>query len=186
MIFIFQNYTGYTLAGNIVYFMEQAGFPSSEAFAMGLGTVGIQLCTVTLCAFLMAYFGRRTLYLWGLGFTLVCLLITGIIACVPATPASRWIEAVFIIIMAVQYGLTTGPVTYALIAELSSVRLRAKSVALSRAAYYLFGLPTSFSESCISGPDIQLTTPKSGHTPSTLQRGTSRQNPLSSGLEQAR
>ncbi|ORX37158.1 general substrate transporter [Kockovaella imperatae] len=144
MIFIFQNYTGYTLAGNIVYFMEQAGFPSSSAFAMGLGTVGIQLCTVTLCAFLMAYFGRRTLYLWGLGFTLCCLLITGIVACVPETPASRWIEAVFIIIMAVQYGLTTGPVTYALIAELSSVRLRAKSVALSRASYYLFGLPTGF------------------------------------------
>ena len=114
---------------------------------MGLGTVGIQLCTVSLCAVLMSWLGRRTLYLWGLGFTLVCLLITGIVGCVPETRASRWVEAVLIILMAVQYGLTIGPVTYALIAEMSSVRLRAKSVALSRAAYYLFGIPTSFSES---------------------------------------
>jgi SP family general alpha glucoside:H+ symporter-like MFS transporter len=50
------------------------------------------------------------------------------------------------ILVYAQYGLTIGPITYAVIAETSSVRLRAKSVGLSRNFYYLWSVITGVRE----------------------------------------
>ena len=94
----------------------------------------------------MAYFGRRTLYLWGVGFNIVFLLATGIAASVGKTDASMWLQAVFMIMIYAQYGLTIGPITYAVIAETSSIRLRAKSVGIARNFYYIVAITSGISE----------------------------------------
>lgn len=102
---------------------------------------------VFFCWILTSYFGRRTLYLFGVGFNFVFLLAIGIVASLPRTITTTWIQAVFMILIYAQYGLTIGPITYAVIAETSSVRLRAKAVGLSRNFYYIWSVITGISES---------------------------------------
>lgn len=104
------------------------------------------MVAVFFCWVLTSYFGRRALYLFGVGFNALFLLGIGIAASVPRTNASTWVQAVFMILVYAQYGLTIGPITYAVIAETSSVRLRAKSVGLSRNFYYLWSVITGVRE----------------------------------------
>ena len=107
----------------------------------------MQFTAVLFCWILVAYFGRRTLYLWGVGFNIVFLLATGIAASAGKTDASMWLQAVFMIMIYAQYGLTIGPITYAVIAETSSIRLRAKSVGIARNFYYIVAITSGISES---------------------------------------
>lgn len=58
-----------------------------------------------------------------------------------------WLQAVFMIMIYAQYGLTIGPITYAVIAETSSIRLRAKSVGIARNFYYIVAITSGISTS---------------------------------------
>jgi len=140
LIFAYQNFTGNQIGNQAVYFFQQAGLPSEKAFSLGLGNTAIQMVAVFGCWILTAYYGRRTLYLCGVAFNFFFLLGIGIAATVPRTITTTWIQAVFMILIYAQYGLTIGPVTYAVIAETSSMRLRAKSVGLSRNFYYIWSV----------------------------------------------
>lgn len=120
--------------------MSEAGLPVESAFALGLGNVALQMVCVFACWILTAYYGRRTLYLFGVGFNAIFLLAIGIAASFKRTTASVWVQAVFMILVYAQYGLTIGPITYAVIAETSSVKLRAKTVGLSRNFYYIWSV----------------------------------------------
>ncbi|WVR05526.1 hypothetical protein IAU60_002544 [Kwoniella sp. DSM 27419] len=139
-MFAYQNFSGNQIGNQATYFFEQAGLPSTQAFSLGLGNTAIQMCAVFFCWILTAYFGRRTLYLFGVGFNFFFLIATGIVASVTRTTTTSWLQAVFLILIYAQYGLTIGPVTYSVIAETSSVRLRAKSVGLSRNFYYIWSV----------------------------------------------
>lgn len=120
--------------------LPEAGLPVGKAFALGLGNVALQMVCVFACWGLTAYFGRRALYLFGVGFNALLLLGIGIAASFQRTASSTWIQAVFMILVYAQYGLTIGPITYAIIAETSSVKLRAKTVGLARNFYYLWSV----------------------------------------------
>lgn len=63
------------------------------------------MVAVVLCWVLTSYFGRRALYLFGVGFNALFLLGIGIAASVPRTNASAWVQAVFMILVYAQYGL---------------------------------------------------------------------------------
>lgn len=92
----------------------------------------------TMCSwFLMARFGRRQLYLWGIVALFAILLIVGIVSVsVPASnSAVGWAIGSLLITWTVLYDLSVGPVCYALVSELASTRLRAKSVVLARCVY---------------------------------------------------
>jgi len=86
-------------------------------------------------------FGRRTIYLGGTGTNVILLLILGICATVKQTHSTSYAQACLGIIISFVYALAQGPVSYAIIAETSSVRLRALSTAVGRAAYYATEIP---------------------------------------------
>ena len=80
---------------------------------------------------LMFRFGRRSLYVWGLGVTLVGLLIIGGLSFAQSKNAKYGtVAAVYLWNMA--FDAFLGPSCYAIVSEVSSTRLRAKSVALSK------------------------------------------------------
>lgn len=159
----------------------EAGINDNTAFSLGFGNTAIQMSSVFFCWILTSYFGRRTLYLWGVAFNFFFLLATGIVASVPRTATTSWLQAVFLILIYAQYGLTIGPVTYAVIAETSSVRLRAKAVGLSRNFYYIWSVISGISEYplswCLDRADDQSTL-----TCSILLRGTSKADLPTYGL----
>jgi MFS transporter, SP family, general alpha glucoside:H+ symporter len=138
-VWLVQVVTGFGLALYSSYFFLQAGLPPKHAFTLTL--VGSALGVVgTGCSWaLMARFGRRTLYLWGTGALLVLLLVVGIVSvAVPNSTrnsAAGWATGGLLLAWTAVYDAGVGPVCYALVSELSSTRLRAKSIVLARCVY---------------------------------------------------
>lgn len=65
---------GFRFGGNVIYFLQQAGFTPLQSFNFGIAKncVGI---FGTFCAWwVMEYVGRRKLYLWGLAVMTTILL----------------------------------------------------------------------------------------------------------------
>lgn len=82
---------------------------------------------------LMKYFGRRDIYFWGQVVLVSIMLITGILGTVDrSSEPAQWAIGGLLIVFALTYQFTVGPVCYSLVAEISSTRLRAKSVVLAR------------------------------------------------------
>lgn len=90
---------------------------------------------------LTAWFGRRTIYLWGTATNITLLFILGICASVPRTHHTEYAQACLGIIISFVFAGSLGPISYTIIAETSAVRLRALSTGVGRAAYYVAEIP---------------------------------------------
>jgi len=105
---------------------------NSFSLSMGQYALGI---VGTLCSwFLMARVGRRTIHFSGLCVQFVLLMIVGSVS-FAGTNASVWAIGGLLIAFTFVYDIAVGPVTYALVSELSSTRLKTKTIVLARAGY---------------------------------------------------
>lgn len=120
--------------------------PTNTAFALGLVTSALQAVFVMGSWVLTTYFGRRTIYLWGTGFNVVMLVALGIAASVPGSNAASNAQASFGLIVSVWFTFTAAPVSWAVIAETSSIRLRPLTTGIGRASYYIVNIPCIFRE----------------------------------------
>jgi SP family general alpha glucoside:H+ symporter-like MFS transporter len=138
MTFAAQVWCGSPLGGAPVYFFVNAGLSPANAFKFNVGGLGLASIGTIISWALLGRFGRRTLYVYGLGLLAATLLTTGAVAAGAGTGStSSYIQAAFVVLWLLCYYLTVGPVCYAIISEMSAVRLRNKSVCISRIAYYL-------------------------------------------------
>lgn len=125
---------GAPLTTHSAYFMQKAGLPTVQSFNMSLISLALGLIGTALSWLLMQRVGRRTIHLLGSTTLFTILVIVG--ACSFAgTKASNWAIGGLLIAFVFVYDLTIGPVTYALVSELCSTRLKAKTIALARALY---------------------------------------------------
>ncbi|KAJ4305287.1 hypothetical protein N0V90_000818 [Kalmusia sp. IMI 367209] len=131
---IAQTICGQNIMGYFAYFMQKAGLPTVQSFNMSLISLALGLIGTALSWALMQRLGRRTIHLLGSTTLFTLLLIVG--SCSFAhTRASNWAIGGLLIAFVFVYDLTIGPVTYSLISELSSTRLKAKTIVLARALY---------------------------------------------------
>lgn len=137
---IAQNWCGSSFMGWSTYFLERAGLATSNAFTMTIVQYALGAVGTVVSWGLMSRVGRRTLYLSGLSIQTVLLLIIGGLgfASRSSMGASWGIGALLLVYTAV-YDATVGPVCYALVAECSSTRLRAKTIVVARIVYNLAG-----------------------------------------------
>jgi SP family general alpha glucoside:H+ symporter-like MFS transporter len=82
----------------------------------------------------MAKAGRRTLHFSGVCALFIILIIVGCLS-FAKTSASLWAIGGMLILFTFLYDFTVGPVTYSLVSELPSTRLKAKTIVLARALY---------------------------------------------------
>ncbi|GKU02011.1 maltose permease mal31 [Fusarium langsethiae] len=138
MAFAAQPFCGSAMGGTPTYFFVQAGLPESISFRMSVGGLGIASVGTVISWWLLAPFGRRTLYLWGLGLLTVVLMTVGFISVGAGDSQSgNYAQASMMLIWLGVYYMTVGPICYAIISEVSATRLRAKTVCISRIAYYI-------------------------------------------------
>lgn len=138
MAFAAQPFCGSAMGGTPTYFFVQAGLPESISFQMSVGGLGIASVGTIVSWYLLNPFGRRTLYLWGLGLLTTILLTVGFISVGAGdSNGSNYAQASMMLVWLGVYYMTVGPVCYAIIAEVSSTRLRNKSICLSRITYYI-------------------------------------------------
>lgn len=139
-----QTLCGSTFMGYSTYFYQQAGMAVENSFNMSLGQYALGAVGTVSSWFLMQWFGRRTLYLSGQ--LAMCLLLLAIGCTALAgrdNVAAQWAIGSLLLIYTFTYDATVGPVCYSLVAELTSTRLRTKSVVLARNMYNIVGIATN-------------------------------------------
>ena len=174
-VYAAQNLTGNLIANQAVYFFQQAGIADTEAFALGLITSALQWVMVMLSWILTSYFGRRPIYLWGSAVNTTLLIALGIAASIPVHTAAAknnasLAQAALGLIVSVLFCLGAAPVSYAVIGETSSLRLRPLTTGfgmsfppyflqrqrliatIGRAVYYIVEIPCIFLASYMLNP----------------------------------
>jgi len=138
---IIQSLCGSTFMGFSTYFYQQAGLPTEQSFNLSMAQYALGMVGTIGSWFLMSRAGRRTLYLYGSGVLCALLLIIGFTSFAPASNlASRWAIGTMLLVFTFVYDLTVGPVCYSLVAEMSSTRLRAKTIVIARNLYNVGGI----------------------------------------------
>ncbi|WWD16321.1 hypothetical protein CI109_100747 [Kwoniella shandongensis] len=136
-----QNLCGSAFMGYSTFFLEQAGLPTEHAFDLSIGQYAIGMCGTAFSWYLMNHFGRRTLYLAGLiGMVTFLIVIGGMGFISTSNTGAQWAIGALLLCYTALYDGTVGPVCYCLVAEISSTRLRAKTVVIARIAYNIFGI----------------------------------------------
>lgn len=144
MTWMIQTLCGSTFMGYSTYFYQQAGLAVSASFSLSLGQYALGALGTLTAWFLMGMAGRRTLYLSG-ELAMCSLLLT--IGCTSfagkENVAAHWAIGTMLLLYTFTYDATVGPVCYSLVSELTSTRLRTKSVVLARNVYNIVGILTN-------------------------------------------
>ncbi|KAG6005999.1 hypothetical protein E4U21_007492 [Claviceps maximensis] len=152
LVYASQNFAGNLIANQATFFFEQAGISHDRAFELNLINSCLGLIANAGSWFLTAWFGRRTIYLWGTTVNITFLFVLGICASIPQTSGTNYAQAVLGIIISFVYAGALGPISYTIISETSSVRLRALSTGVGRAAYYVAEIPMIYLASQLLNP----------------------------------
>lgn len=138
-VFACQHLSGIVFAlGFSTYFFELAGIPINHAFDLGVGVTACGVVGVVVSWSLINTVGRRKLFVWGMiGMTIVMVLM-GILDVVH-TSAARWVQASCTVVYALIYQITIGVIAFALLGEVSTPSLRAKTIGLATACQAVFG-----------------------------------------------
>lgn len=136
------SFAGQVLAGSQfaysgTYFFEQAGMSAANAYKLNLGGTAIAFIGTILSWFLMNRLGRRTIYLAGMSFIVIYLFIIGCLTTVHHNNGVGWAQSSLTIIWLFTFSLSLGPIGWTIPAEVSSTRLRSKTIVLARNSYYI-------------------------------------------------
>jgi SP family general alpha glucoside:H+ symporter-like MFS transporter len=136
MVYAIQPLVGnFLVIGYAVYFFELAGLETSAAFNLGVGLLGVGFVGTVLSWSLLQRFGRRTIYNVGTCILVVIVLLVGILDVVPGYGTSNhgvvWAQCSMMVIYNFFYDLTIGPLCFVYLSEISSAKLRDKTIAIA-------------------------------------------------------
>ena len=150
-------FAGQVLAGSQfaysgTYFFEQAGMSPSDAYKLGLGGTAIAFIGTIIGWFFMNAFGRRRMYVYGMSLLVIYLFIIGVMTTAKRNNGVVWGQSAMCIIWLFTFSTTIGPLGWTIPAEVSSTRLRSKTVVLARNFYYLALLTANILEPYMVNP----------------------------------
>ncbi|KAH8807310.1 general substrate transporter [Xylogone sp. PMI_703] len=132
------TFTGTVLVGinfayNSSYFFQSVGVGTSTTYSLSLGGICLGLFGCFLNWFLiMPYFGRRTIYVWGVAAMCPTLLLIGILNSWTDHKAVAMTQAVLTLVWTFIFQLSAGQLGWAFPAEVGSTRLRQKTICIAR------------------------------------------------------
>lgn len=141
MVYCIQVFWGTGLVINYcVYFFQLAGLSATASFSMGCGVLAIGLVAILLSWALIQNFGRRAIYTRGLislTFVLVIIRVLDVQTSYMTNDAIRWVQSSMMLFWNFVYDLTIGAVCFVILSEVSSTRLRGKTIAFAFAVQFL-------------------------------------------------
>ena len=152
VVWVIQITCGIWFGGNVIYFLEQAGFDPEQSFNFGLGQHAIALFGTVVAWWVMEYVGRRALYIWGNVIMFLILVIIGFLGIPEPSPAIANASGALLMLFTFVYDVTVGPVCYCLVSEIPSTRLRIKTVAMARNCYNIASIVANFLNNPILNP----------------------------------
>ncbi|POR39121.1 General alpha-glucoside permease [Tolypocladium paradoxum] len=138
--------------GYSTYFFQLAGLPTDKSFDLGVGVTACGLLGNFCSWFFINSFGRRNIFLLGMGLVTFILLLIGVLDVIP-TGAAKWVQAGLTVVYAFVYTASLGPMAFAILGEASSTSLRAATIALATATQAVAGTVFNFAIPYMVNPD---------------------------------
>ena len=130
-----QTLSGFVIHGYATYFFQQAGLSPNESFKMTLYIGFVHMLGNAGSAALTGNYGRRTLFLAGCAGLSVLTFIIGALAFGPQTAFFGFATSFVYLAWFLIWQITLGPLPYIINGEVSSTRLRTKTLAVARGTY---------------------------------------------------
>ncbi|KAH7171272.1 putative MFS alpha-glucoside transporter [Dactylonectria macrodidyma] len=130
---------GNAILGYSVVFLQAAGFSEIQAFDINISLSACYIIGGIICWFLFPHVGRATIYMSGMSFMFVCLMVIGGLGFVEGKSAHLAIGIILVISTLVNM-ITIGPACYPIVAETPSGKLRYKTISIGRFVYNLTGI----------------------------------------------
>ncbi|KAI9568717.1 maltose permease, partial [Boletus coccyginus] len=154
MVFVLQQGAGVIFVlGYSTYFFELAGFATSNAFDLGVGVTAIGIVGNLMTFYTVNRLGRRFIFNWGMVACTVILLLIGFIWIWNANPKAKWAVSAFTIIYNFVFATSIGPLGYVLFAEVSSSKLRSKTIGIGILTNALCGMIANIVTPYLVNPD---------------------------------
>lgn len=140
VVFAGQILCGICFAYNSSYFFSQMGLGTSTTYSLALGGTGLAFigCLVNWFV-LMPNFGRRTIYIWGMGGMCFVLMLIGVLNVWTSVRGVAMSQACLTMVWTFIFQLSAGQLGWALPAEMGSTRLRQKTICLARDSSNIMG-----------------------------------------------
>ncbi|KAF4170046.1 hypothetical protein CNMCM6936_005191 [Aspergillus lentulus] len=135
-----QTLSGNAILGYSVVFLEAAGFTELQAFDVNISLSACYIIGGVICWLLFPHFGRATIYMSGLTFMFVCMVIIGGLGFAEGSKGAQLAIGILLVICTLINMVTVGPVCYPIVAETPSGRLRYKTIVIGRFVYNLTGI----------------------------------------------
>ncbi|ERS98138.1 MFS transporter, SP family, general alpha glucoside:H+ symporter [Sporothrix schenckii 1099-18] len=139
MAWCIQVFFGLPLNGYDTYFFEQAGLDTVYAFDLTVGDRLIALTGTALSWLMLTYFGRRTIYQIGITCNVILLITIGGAASAHNN-GGAWAQSILLMCWPFVTSMTVGSVAFAIVSEVGSTRLRAKTIAIARNTWNLLNI----------------------------------------------
>ncbi|KAG5764634.1 hypothetical protein H9Q72_007289 [Fusarium xylarioides] len=139
-----QVLVGFSVSSYATYFFEQAGMSTKNAYKLTVGQGGLHFVTVLLSVFIVARHGRRSIYIWACLLMSAAMFVIGFVAIPNQSSATGGVSAAFYYVWYSTYEMTIGPIAYIIVAEVSSTRLRSKTIGLARNAYNVINIAATY------------------------------------------
>lgn len=128
-----QVLSGSQFAYNSTYFFQQVGLDADTSYRLNVGGTAMALFAALVQWFCLApYIGRRTNYLGGMAGMAIILFIIGFLQIRGDSDTFGMAQAVLTLMWTFAFQLSAGQLGWALPAEVSSSRLRQKTICLAR------------------------------------------------------
>lgn len=141
VVWLTQALCGASLMGYSVQIYREAGLSEENGLNMNIAQYALGFIGTIVSWFLMRRVGRRALYFWGLCILFAFLMIIGGLGVISQeNQGAAWALGSVLLVYTLFYNFTVGPVCYAIVSEISSTRLKIKTVVLARNVYNLGGI----------------------------------------------
>jgi len=140
------------VAGYFTYYLQLAGYSTSQSYRLQLAQPVVSIVGNVMAAMLVDRVGRRKLTIYGLAALTTVLLITGGLGTSKSKPVVTTTVA-FILIFSWLYNLTIGSMAFTLLCEVSTSRLRVKTIAIGYATHAAFNVMWQFTIPYMFNPD---------------------------------
>jgi SP family general alpha glucoside:H+ symporter-like MFS transporter len=141
------------VAGYFTYYLQLAGYPTDKSFQIQIAQPVLSIVGNLMAAAIIDKVGRRSLTLYGLIILTSFLLITGGLGTNTANPSMVKGTVAFILIYSWWYNVSIGSTAFCILAEVSTSRLRYKTVAIGLAVSSCINVMWQFTIPYMFNPD---------------------------------
>ena len=154
MIFFVQDFAVCPMS--VTYPFEQLGSPTTQAYDVSIGFSALELVATLSAASVLRYFGRRRIFTTGIGLLTVIQFIVAFLLLAQSYKTNRsysWAQEALLSVAQVVHQLSIGPLTYTILTEVPSTKLKSATVRIAIAVDAMCGIVTNVATPYLLNPN---------------------------------